>query len=134
MAEPPRFGTWLSARAGRAEYWALVAILFALSFALSFLPSAPIVRLVCAIAVALVQVRRLHDMDRTGWWALAVNLGPIVLMLALLRTMGLDGAVVAASAAMLVLIIVVGAIPGTAGPNRFGQPAPFTWLRLLRGG
>jgi uncharacterized membrane protein YhaH (DUF805 family) len=133
MSEPPRFGSWLAGRSGRAEYWALIAILFALSFALSFLQTPPITNVGAAVVVAFVQARRLRDINRTGWWALAVTLAPAVLMLALMRPLGLEGAFFAASAFMLALIVLIGALPGTPGPNRFGPPARFTWLRLLRG-
>lgn len=123
----------MSGRSGRAEYWALVAILFALSFALSFLPHAPIVSAGGAVAIALAQARRLHDMGRSGWWAAAATVAPVAAMLALVGPLGLDGAFLAGSVLMLALLTLVGAVPGTPGPNRFGRPAPFTWLRLLRG-
>jgi uncharacterized membrane protein YhaH (DUF805 family) len=46
-----------------------------------------------------VQVRRLHDRDRSGWFALLliIPLGPLVLL-------------------------VINCLPGTQGPNRFGAP------------
>jgi uncharacterized membrane protein YhaH (DUF805 family) len=48
-------------------------------------------------------VRRLHDIDRSGWWTL-IPLVPVV------------GAIV---------LFVFMCLRGTAGPNRFGpEPAP----------
>jgi uncharacterized membrane protein YhaH (DUF805 family) len=46
-------------------------------------------------------VRRLHDLDRTGWWVL-VLLVPV-------------------PGAAVVLTMPLGFIPGTDGPNRFGE-------------
>ena len=53
-----------------------------------------------------VTVRRLHDRDMSGWWYLGL------IVLSLIPVVGFI-----ASIAMLVLMV----LPGTAGPNRFGN-------------
>jgi uncharacterized membrane protein YhaH (DUF805 family) len=82
-----------SGRAIRSEYWfwILFSIIGQLFNLAAFLPS---------IAVA---VRRLHDLDRSGWWILLIFL-PLI------------GAVV---------LIVWYCTRGTEGPNQFG-PDPLT--------
>jgi uncharacterized membrane protein YhaH (DUF805 family) len=97
-----------SGRAGRKEYWMFFLVNLVISCvlgavlgvihlgALSFLYSLAV--LCPGIAVG---VRRLHDTDRSGWWAL----------LALIPFIGPLG------------LIVLLALEGTAGDNKFG-PRP----------
>ena len=54
----------------------------------------------CLFPTIYVVVRRLHDLNYTGWFALALLLGWIG----------------------MILLAVLAAIPGTPGPNRFGPP------------
>ena len=100
-----------SGRAGRGElWWWVLALLIvsivveALDRGLGFHGGGPL-SFVLGLAVLLpniaVGVRRLHDIDRTGWWLL-IGLIPIV---------------------GLITLIVFYVMRGTPGPNRFG-PAP----------
>jgi len=72
-----------------------------------------------------VSVRRLHDVDRTGWWVLGFYAALIVLVFVGLGA-AFTGHPLAALVAMLglcglcVWLIVWFATRGTAGPNRFG--------------
>ncbi|WP_423604022.1 DUF805 domain-containing protein [Sphingomonas sp. MS122] len=81
-----------------------------------------------------VSVRRLHDLDRTGWWILlplAPYLLGIVLMIGgMAQAMNGGGIGGMAGIAMLlfgvtlitaILLLVWYCMPGTAGPNRFGE-------------
>jgi uncharacterized membrane protein YhaH (DUF805 family) len=101
-----------SGRAVRSEYWywvlfaAIVLFVFgAIDEALYSGPLAmgPFSYVAMAVGLALilpslaVSVRRLHDIDRTGWWVL---IGPTVI-------------------GTLVLIYWA-CLPGTSGSNRFG--------------
>ncbi len=52
-----------------------------------------------------VTVRRFHDRDLSGWWYLAVIVGSMLPLVGFLVSIG---------------FIVVMALPGTPGPNRFG--------------
>lgn len=53
-----------------------------------------------------VTVRRLHDRDMSGWWYLAFFVGGMIPYIGFI-----------ASIALLVLMV----LPGTEGPNRFGE-------------
>ncbi len=74
-----------------------------------------------------VSVRRLHDIDRSGWWIL-MPLAPYAL--AALLFLGLQSFIIGGVMALLVVVAVVVMLVwyctrGTAGPNRFG-PDPLT--------
>ena len=98
-----------SGRAGRAEYWwfvlasAIVGIVLALLGRVTVVFA--IVYAVYALAVLIptiaVSIRRLHDVDRTGWWLL-IGLIPLV------------GAIV---------LIIFHATAGNPAPNAYG-PTP----------
>ena len=68
-----------------------------------------------------VGVRRLHDIDRTGWWMLAFY-GPYLLgfVLAFAGAPELAGVLTLISLAGFVLLLVFAVLPGTPGPNRYG--------------
>ena len=86
-------------RAARPEYWWFVL----LTIALSFIPVIGwIIRLVLLLPSLAVQVRRLHDMNRSAWWLLLLLPVPPIIII---------GAPV---------LLVMSAFPGTPGPNRYG--------------
>lgn len=97
-----------SGRAARPEYWYFVLFTAVVDLVLSVFGSvalglvASILQAVFALAVVLpsiaVGARRLHDIDRSGWWLL-VGLVPLL--------------------GQLILIIWF-VTPGTPGTNRFG--------------
>lgn len=100
-------------RAGRPEYWYFVllylvcslgmAILDALAGTVNAESGAGLFGSVFGLALLLptiaVGVRRLHDIDRTGWWLL-ISLVPLI---------------------GWIVLIVFAAQPGTPGSNRFGD-------------
>jgi len=104
-------------RARRKEYWSFMAFSFSVIFALQFMlglagdpdEMSPLhltteaILAIFALATVVpslaVRVRRLHDINQTGYWALIAIL-PIVGEL---------------------LLIVFALIPGTRGGNRFGE-------------
>ncbi len=83
-----------------------------------------------------VGVRRLHDVDRSGWWILLplgpIFLGAILMGASMVSAMsgggaGFSGAAMFGGVLMLgglacaILLLVWYCTPGTAGPNRFGE-------------
>ena len=96
-----------STRANRAEYWYFVLFSFIVSILLlilgviletDLLPA--VYNLIALVPSLAVAVRRMHDIDKSGWWIL-VNLLPIV---------------------GWIIFIYLAVQKGTEGPNRFGQP------------
>jgi uncharacterized membrane protein YhaH (DUF805 family) len=101
-----------SGRARRAEYWYFVLfnliIVIVLSLIDTLLGTFNVMRgvgllsgiygLAVLIPSLAVTVRRLHDIDRTGWWIL-INLVPLI------------GTIV---------LLVFALTPGTPGSNRYG--------------
>jgi uncharacterized membrane protein YhaH (DUF805 family) len=97
-----------SDRAARSEfwYWTLFSILMSIAAGLidatffsesDFTPFGTLVGLGLFLPGLAVSIRRLHDLDRTGWWFLLVFtvIGAIVLL-------------------------IWNCMRGTVGPNRFG--------------
>jgi uncharacterized membrane protein YhaH (DUF805 family) len=97
-----------SGRASRPEYWYWVLFAVLVTIAAGILdnaffpfdeprPLAAVTAVVFFLPGVAVGVRRLHDMDRTGWWAL-------------LALTGIGG----------IVLIVWFCFSGTPGANRFG--------------
>ena len=95
-------------RAARSEfwYWALFAALASLAGELidlalftssTFTPVQTLVNLALFLPGLAVSVRRLHDLDRTGWWLLLI-----------FTVIG------------IIVLLVWDCMRGTVGPNRFG--------------
>lgn len=153
-------------RSRRKEYWMYTLFVVIVSFVLTFLDSmlglggsatgdadltgtsvgasgamsggllSNIFSLATIIPSLAVGVRRLHDLDRSGWWIL-LPLGPILLGLILMGasfmsamsggSAGFSGIALFGVIVMLgglacaILLLVWYCTPGTAGPNRFGE-------------
>ena len=131
VAKPTGWFWWLGGRAGRREYWLYAALLFALGVILSHAP--PVIDLAASIMMILVMVRRAHDLGRTGWWGVAAALAPIPPVVILFYLSGENVALAVGYGLSIVLTIILGALPGDAGDNRFGPPPPFTARRVLTG-
>jgi uncharacterized membrane protein YhaH (DUF805 family) len=95
-------------RAARSEfwYWALFAALASLAGELidlalftssTFTPVQTLVNLALFLPGLAVSVRRLHDLDRTGWWLLLI-----------FTVIG------------IIVLLVWDCMRGNIGPNRFG--------------
>ena len=115
-------------RSSRAEYWwpflMHVGVMLALGGAAAaagtdfeaeeisgsgavFITLMALYSLAVMIPALAVLVRRLHDLDKSGWLALAIILVSLVPAVGLLAT---------------IAQIVVGCLRGTPGDNRFGAP------------
>jgi uncharacterized membrane protein YhaH (DUF805 family) len=101
-----------SGRAPRSEYWYWTLFLVLASIVTNIIdvvlflglhsPVSAIWTLATLLPGIAVSVRRLHDIDRTGWWLL-----------------------IAFTGIGLVVLLVFDCMRGTIGPNRFGQdPLP----------
>jgi uncharacterized membrane protein YhaH (DUF805 family) len=94
-----------SGRAQRSALWYFVLFFVIVSIVTNFIDAAlgtyGIVGLLVSLALLLpylsVWIRRLHDLDRTGWWVL-----------------------IAFTGIGTILLIVWFCMKGTTGPNRFG--------------
>ncbi len=102
-------------RAPRSEYWWFYLFFFLVALGMISLDMAllgydpeeagsiPVLTVLASLAFLLpvlsAGVRRMHDSDRSGWW----------LLIALVPLVG-----------GLIQIVLL-ALPGTAGPNRFGE-------------
>jgi uncharacterized membrane protein YhaH (DUF805 family) len=125
---PPRRPSWLAGRAGRREYWFLVAMIFALGF----VPGLRSANSALTVVLALVQARRIHDFGRTGWWALLAAVAPAA-ALPLMMVTSLEAALGVGLLLELALIVWIGVIPGDPDENRFGPPVAFSWKRAVVG-
>ena len=101
-----------SGRAVRSEYWYWALFIFILTIVSGILdgamfpdsesgqgPITVVASIVTLLPSLAVGVRRLHDIDRTGWWYLIV-----------FTFIG------------IFVLIYWACQPGTPGPNRFGPP------------
>jgi uncharacterized membrane protein YhaH (DUF805 family) len=68
-----------------------------------------------------VGIRRLHDIDRTGWW-LMLGYGPYILSVVLVMAQSAELAAMLNLVSMIgfLVLLVFAVMPGTRGPNRFG--------------
>ena len=99
-------------RAGRAEFWWFAAFVLAGTLVLSLVDRAvfgprvdflsALFSLATLIPLIAVSVRRLHDIDRSGWWVL-LHLVPLI---------------------GLIVMIYFYLLRGDGSRNRFGPPPP----------
>jgi uncharacterized membrane protein YhaH (DUF805 family) len=121
---------WLRGRSSRREYWVYIGLLIAIGLAFSHI--APALSIAGALTLLFVQIRRVHDFGRSGWWAFGSWIAPLLcLPLMLVATLDITNTV--GELLTLALTALVGAIPGDAKENRFGPPPPFTVRRVLTG-
>ncbi|MEM9757039.1 MAG: DUF805 domain-containing protein [Pseudomonadota bacterium] len=123
-------------RSIRSEYWFWTLFVFLVSIPLQLLtlvaPILLILSLIFSIATMIpglaVTIRRLHDLDRTGWWTVVpaglVSVGYAILIPAIVN--GRNPSVIAyvpfiAAFAFGILLLVWFCTKGTDGPNRFGD-------------
>jgi uncharacterized membrane protein YhaH (DUF805 family) len=122
-----------SGRAVRSEYWYWVLFVSSVGVAIYLIdlaifrshhgPVETIWHLTTIVPGLAVAVRRLHDMNRSGWWLLVVL--AVVVLLVLIFVGNRD-------VLLLMTVLVIGWVgliwwfcqPGTPGPNSYG-PDPF---------
>lgn len=120
-----------SGRASRSEFWWFMLFIFLVNLVtgivFSFLPATLAASLSLVVSLMLlpanlgVTVRRLHDRNMRGWWLLL----PIVSLILGIMSVGgpaSQGPVVSMlSLALCLAYLIILCMPGTPGPNRFGE-------------
>lgn len=88
-------------RISRSTFWATNLFMFLAALVAGFIPLLNIIMLIPILIVSIsTYVKRLHDMDKSGWWVLIGYVPPI-----------LGG---------IVLLFWIGLAKGTDGPNQYG--------------
>jgi uncharacterized membrane protein YhaH (DUF805 family) len=126
-------------RINRAKYWLMTLLYTVLFFAVSaaiWMSFNAVLATLGAVTIAAmvwsgcaVATKRLHDRDKSGWWLLFFYVVPGILTAthnALVRT-GEETAILLAAACALIsgvisfwMLIELGFLRGTAGPNHYG--------------
>jgi len=137
-----------SGRINRTKYWIAVAIYWAVSMALGlvafltlvggeiarsttmvtpFFIFAAVVYIAVAVSAIAVGIKRLHDRDKTGWWLLVFYLVPGLISTVGTRMHGPAILNLVSAAITIWMIVELGLLHGTPGPNRYGaNPLPAT--------
>ncbi len=104
-------------RAQRAEYWWFAVFQIVLGLATSWsLILGSIVSWGLLLPILAVTARRLHDTGRTGWLALIYVLNVLTVPLINL----INPVFVVPALASLAIILILCAMPGESGPNKYG--------------
>ena len=136
MLMPLRRYAEFNGRSRRKEYWMFTLFLILVSVVLLLLemaagvdemfgagggPLSLIFTLATFVPSLSVSVRRLHDVDRTGWWLVVPLVALVLLGFAGVTQFGWLAAVAGIVALVSLIVILVFAVSdGTPGPNRFG--------------
>jgi uncharacterized membrane protein YhaH (DUF805 family) len=125
-----------SGRSRRMEYWSYALFTFVLQWLVGGAedvlglrsggrggPIQPLLLLALVIPGLAVSVRRLHDINRTGWW-LIMPFAPILFWIAALlgrfNALGLFRVVMVAMLVAPLALLAMMCVPGTKGANRYG--------------
>jgi uncharacterized membrane protein YhaH (DUF805 family) len=112
----------LAGRGNRKEYWLFVIVAVGLGVAADFLLNRSGGVGVGGV-VFVAQIRRLHDLGRSGWWAVGLQAGTLGLGVALVALGHSEQqAPILVGAATLLIVVVLGLPRGTPHANRFGPP------------
>jgi uncharacterized membrane protein YhaH (DUF805 family) len=129
-----------SGRANRAKYWLVVLVNIAIIVVGAGVASLVgsiivwvlfgLIYLALLVSVLAVTIRRLHDRDKSGWWAVVFLVAPALLSVigaALGSVLGF-GALIFSLGSFAISIwafVELGCLRGTQGPNQFGpDPLP----------
>lgn len=120
-------------RAGRAEFWNYIIIFLAvtaLAEVLGYAAPSPALRMAltawsiaCFLPTVSVAIRRLHDLNRSGWWLVAPLIPAFLLLLLFFWFWPVTLLLVTAMLAAVVYLLYLYVQPGMSEGNRFG-PAP----------
>ncbi len=125
---------WFRGRLNRANYFALLGLVLALT-ALAVALGHRV--MVFEFGLLMLAIPRLHDLGRSGWWAGGFVLLTFVAMVAARIILPpLTGQILGGLYVLLLvaLAVVLGAMPGQAEANAYGEPpAPGLSLQALFG-
>jgi uncharacterized membrane protein YhaH (DUF805 family) len=84
-----------------------------------------VVALPALVSCLAVSARRLHDRDKSAWWLVPYGvipyaIGPLAVLLLPFTYTTIIAAMVASMALTLWVLVDLGLMPGTRGPNRYG--------------
>ena len=110
-------------RVARTEFWRYILVYLVLSILLDILGIrllSTVVGLALLVPTLAITVRRLHDVDKSGWLVL-VPIVPAFLTVSLFYLAWPLGVVFAlATVACSAYLIYLYVLPGSAGPNQYG--------------
>lgn len=79
--------TNFSGRSTRSDYWYVVLANFLIGFVIGFIGGPPIISMIYSLVVLIpgiaVFIRRMHDINKSGWWwfiSLVPLVGTIILL------------------------------------------------------
>src|SRR5690349_14984114 len=116
--QPNAAWNWLRGRSDRKEYWTFVAIVVAISVALG-LAVRDGSNTWSTGAILVIQIRRFHDLGRTGWLAVALLVVQFVVIVPMIVAPG-DAGILPATAISLAAVVALGVIPGQPHENHYG--------------
>jgi uncharacterized membrane protein YhaH (DUF805 family) len=112
---------WLAGRSSRKEYAISVALVvggtIALSYVYSGLGTGGLVG-----AILVFQIRRFHDLGRTGWFAVLLQLAMLAAGVACIALLGEVTGSIVGGLINIAGVVALGLAPGQSGDNRFGPP------------
>jgi uncharacterized membrane protein YhaH (DUF805 family) len=131
-------------RASRQEYWTFAIISFCISLILGLLGLfnnivgsmflSQIYNLLVLIPSLSIITRRLHDIDKSGWWAIYLTI-PAIISMVLIILISVSGDIYNTTAIVIPVSILLGLVfygsiiwllillckKGTIGENKYGQ-------------
>ncbi|MFV2002777.1 MAG: DUF805 domain-containing protein [Paracoccaceae bacterium] len=128
-----RYATF-SGRARRSEYWWFYLFLLIAGIVLGFFdglifgsqdtdpaPISAIFSLATFVPTIAVTARRLHDVERSGWWQIApISVIFLTILMVAIQAFILAFAAGAAAVVCVILLLVWTIRKGTHGPNEYG--------------
>lgn len=126
----PKYLFCIKGRASRSEYWWFTLFTVLLNMAEQILAPlfAPMIASVIILCISLallppglgVSVRRLHDINLSGWWLL-LPMAPILLGITLSFMIAPGPVIIVSSCAISLLFLILFCKKGTPWPNRYGD-------------
>jgi uncharacterized membrane protein YhaH (DUF805 family) len=127
-----------SGRCNRKSYWAVEGLGFAIILVGAIIVGAlggenPLILATTPFMIAVIvmlinnQIKRLHDLGRSGWWLLAIGALNVIVGLVCFFLVKADASTSAGASGIgnlfgILLVIVLGSLPGQPVENRFGPP------------